>query len=58
MATTRVLVFNHVHVILQPRLELPKIISWIKLQARETGIGCRDAPATVFGARDYFDRWI
>jgi REP element-mobilizing transposase RayT len=52
-----VLMPNHLHIVLRPHSELPKVISAIKANsAREANhlLG-RAGP---FWARDYFDRWI
>jgi len=44
-----VLMPNHVHVLLRPRLDLPKVVSWIKAVARETPIASSAAPVAHSG---------
>jgi REP element-mobilizing transposase RayT len=53
-----VLMPNHVHVVLRPRFDLPKVISSLKaLSARDANRLLRRT-GRQFWAKDYFDRWI
>jgi putative DNA methylase len=53
-----VLMPNHVHMIIRPRLDLPKAISWIKACTARDANCLLNRTGRQFWARDYFDRWI
>ncbi len=53
-----VLMPNHLHVILRPRLDLPKVISGIKACSARDANRLLNHTGCPFWARDCFDRWI
>ena len=53
-----VLMPNHVHALLRPRLDLPKVVSWIKACSARDANRILSRAGSPFWARDYFDRWL
>jgi putative transposase len=53
-----VLMPNHVHVVLRPHVDLPKVISGIKAWSALDCNRLLGRTGRQFWARDYFDRWI
>jgi putative transposase len=55
----RVVMPNHIHIVIQPHQPLPEIMRWLKIATANRGnkiIGIR--PGTPFWQREYYDRWI
>jgi REP element-mobilizing transposase RayT len=53
-----VLMPNHVHVVVRPRFDLPKVVSWVKACSARDANRLLSRAGRPFWARDYFDRWI